>query len=196
MPDRYFILISNCEILPDQDTFCDGKWEYIFGHDDASLLPHSHDFHAAILMGLQYAACYQMDFLYIEQDCIAFGLDKMIAWAQENIGDKLIIYGFGEWSYQPGWAEQSLMYIPNHAIQTVISIMLAAAVHTQQHTVPEVLWHNLFRNYMIAWPFGYGRHPVRNWNDPMFYRQQVSDIDISRFLSLGANQNGNGKLLS
>lgn len=185
VPDRYFCYVSNCDIMPYEDTFAaSSNWEYVVGYDYAKKLDHRHDYHAALMLSLQYAFCNGMDWLNLEQDCLCYGLDKVLEWANNNINDKLIIYGWDPWWYRPGWAEQSLMYVPRLTIPAVLYIINNARVHENLAGCPEVNWHQLFCNSFISWPFGYGRCEVKDWSGEMFFKQQVTDREIDNFLGL------------
>ena len=154
------------------------------GYDYAKELDHRHDYHAALMVSLQYAYANEMDWLNVEQDCLVYGLDKVVQWARDHIVDKMIIFGWKPWCFQTNWAEQSLMFVPFHSIPSVLYFINQAMVHINNIGVPEKNWYNLFKNSFVAWPFGYGRHPVKDWSGDMFYRQQVSDKDIEQFIEL------------
>ena len=183
-PGKYFIYSCECPVKPIFDKKDVNKIEIVYASRNASLLDHRHGFHAGVMLGLQYALCEGRDFLYIEQDCLVVGLDKVIDWARCNIHDKLIVYGWDPWWFHPGWAEQSLMFVPNYAIPTVLYLINNARVHENNMGIPEMNWHNLFQNCFVAWPFGYGRHQVTDWGQPMFYKQQVTDGEVEKFINL------------
>lgn len=184
VPDRYFVYSCQCPVKPVFDKINIDKVELVYASRDAALLDHRHGFHAGVMLGLQYALCEAMDFLYIEQDCFVFGLDKAVEWARTNIQDKLIIYGGYPYWFHDNWAEQSLMFVPNHAIPAVLYIINNARVHEDNSGIPEVKWHHLFKDSARFWSFGYGRHKVGYWNREMIYKQQLTDEEIKIFWGL------------
>ena len=179
VPDRYFIYSCDCPVKP--MFYKLDRIEIVYASRNAKLLSHRHGFHAGVMLGLQYALCEGLDFLYIEQDCFVYGLDKMVDWARTHIHDKLIVYGWQPWWFNPGWAEQSLMFVPNQAIPTVLWIINTARVHENNVGIPEVNWHNLFQNAFVKWPVGYGRCAVSDWDGSMFFKQQLTDKEVERF---------------
>ena len=183
MPEQYFCYISNCDIMPCEDTFLK-NWNYVIGYDYAKKLDHRHDYHAALMVSLQYAYANELDWVSIEQDCLVYGLDKVVQWARDHVADKLIIFGWKPWCFQKDWAEQSLMYCPFHAIPTVLYFINRAMVHVNNIGVPEKNWYNLFKGSFVGWPFGYGRHTVDDWSREMFFKQQVSDNEIDKFFRI------------
>ena len=189
--DPYFYFyISECPVKPDWDLLPNeiiDQVQFVIATKPASKLDHRHGFHAAIMNGLQFALTEGMNFLFIEQDCFVHNLDRVVEWCQENvIGDKWIAYGFGKYSLSQGWAEQSLIYVPNNRIALIQAILSGNRIHEGTGLpAPEVIFHHLLKHYVIPFQFGYGRHPVERWNkDEMFYRQQLTDSDIQNFIAL------------
>lgn len=175
-PDEYFIYISDCDIYP--DTF---NANVVYGHDYAGELCHRHDWYSSVMMGAQYAFCNSMDFVYIEQDCMVHGLDKALEWAQ---GEKMC-YGFGpNASLFPEWAEHSFVYIGLDYIPEMLYKINLPQIHTHIDTagrVPETIWHRMFKDVATFWPFGYGRKRPIDFNQEVFYAQQLSEKEIAEF---------------
>jgi hypothetical protein len=178
-PDVYFIYISKCDVMPKIEGF---NIELCIGHDEVRNLDSRHDFHCSLMMPAQYAFCNGMDFCYIEQDCMVHGLDKALEFAR----DKKIVYGFGtQTSFVKDWAEQSFIYVSNDYLPEFIYKLNTNRFHESMTLVPELNFHRQFKEDADFWPFGYGRNlKWINWNESVFYAQQLRDSDIERFQSL------------
>ena len=116
--------------------------------------------------------------VYIEQDCFVHGLEKALEFAK----DKKICYGFGEYSYNPDWAETSFVFVHKDFLDDFMIRILSSNADRETEFVTELLFHELFKDVFTPWPFGYGRKPVLDWNQEMFYKQQLTDKDIDKFL--------------
>ena len=196
----YLFYVSNCEILPFFEMFeenadqWNNKYNILYATKRADKLEHRHGFHSAIMNGMQFALTEGLHFVFIEQDCFVHNLDKVIDWSLENTSkndNKFLAYGFGQYSFQRGWAEQSLIFVPNNCIEFVIDELNKSRIHeTKGLPMPERIWQVLFERYAVFFPFGYGRYEVKNWNkDGMFYKQQLTDKDISNFIKLRRDEN-------
>ncbi len=175
-----FIYHSECDIyLPDlPDNFYFDN--IILANTPAKELPYRHDWVASVVMGATYALFNKMDFLYIEQDCLVHGLDKVLKFAQ----GKDICYGYGRYSYAPGWAENSLLWVRNEYLE--LFIPECTRIRNTPDAMPklEERFHDLFCADFTPWPFGYGRKRPIDFSQPVFYAQQLSDEEIKKFMEL------------
>ena len=177
-PDNFFVYVSNCEILPAIPK--EKKAETVYSIRDIN--QHKHDDHAISMMqGAYYAHCMNQDFLYIEQDCMVYGLDRAIRWLEKE--KPLISYGYGEYSYLPEWAENCFVFIRRDFVPEMIRRHHEYQFHNWHYYrgVPEVIFHRMFQDVATFWPFGFGRKQI-NWNEPIFYAQQLNDKKIDKFL--------------
>jgi len=138
-----------------------------------------HDWWSSFLFGAMYAYNNNMHLVYIEQDCLVKGLDKAVEFAIDS--GKSMFYGYGEYSFQKGWAEQSFVFVKNTVLNNVINRILYCEVDREPRPLPEQLFHELFNDAFTEWPFGYGRKPVTDWDAPIFYKQQITQEELIKF---------------
>ena len=143
-------------------------------------LPGRHDWVASFVMGLNYALFQKSNYIYIEQDCLVCGLKNIIAWSEKNV--KSIAYGYGKYSFQPGWAEISLVYVDYEFLHEAIIRMIESDIMNTTQPI-EPIFHNIFSDNLTAWPFGYGRKRPINFDDKMYYAQQMTDEEIEKMLN-------------
>lgn len=182
-PGAIVVYESVCELplkaLPSGVEIITGKRENV---SRPYLLGHPHDWGASIMMGAQYAYCNEMNFIYFEQDCLCYRLDKALEWAE----GKNLVYGFGPLtSWQPGWAELSLIYVSCNFIPLFMRRLYEFQLHIWNFDFnrvkhPEICIHRLFQDVAEYWPFGYGRLPI-DWSQEVFYAQQMLDADLNKF---------------
>ena len=191
----YYFYVSKCEIMPFWKLSYEliKRVSIIAAITKADKLDHRHGFHSAIMNGMQFALTEGLHFVFIEQDCFCHNLDKIIDWSLENTSkndNKFLAYGFGQYSFQRGWAEQSLIFVPNNCIEFVLDELIKSRIHeTKGLPMPERIWQVLFERYAVYFPFGYGRHEVKNWDNGMFYKQQLTNNDIDNFIKLRRDEN-------
>ena len=177
-----FCYVSECQVFPDGEI-----WDEVFdaqlSHGNHDLSIHSHDSQVAIIAGAQYAYCNECDFVYIEQDCLVRGLGKAIEWARDN--EAKIAYGSGRWSMFPGWAEHSFIYISYDYLAKFVFEMMNSDIKfndSKGREVVEMTFHRLFKDDATFWPFGYGRRRPIDFDQDVFYAQQLTDEEIEEFL--------------
>ena len=136
------------------------------------------DSFAGMAVAVQYALSNGMDYLYMEHDCLAVGLDKILDWAS----GKDICYGFGKYGFAPDWAEHSLVYISNSFMPEFLSQMNSTQIVGVPGIVPEIIFHRMFGDAADAWPFGYGRKRPINYKDEIFYAQQLNNAETNNIL--------------
>ena len=141
-----------------------------------------HDWWSSVLSGAMYAYNNDLHLVYIEQDCFVWGLDKAIKFAVES--GKPFYYGYGDVSYSPGWAENSFTFVNAKYLPEFISIVLKNGLDKWTRPVLEIIFHEAFKEVFTPWPFGYGRKPVQDWTLPIFYKQQLTDSEIDKFMAL------------
>ncbi len=144
----------------------------------AKNLKHEFGWYASVMMGAQYSLVNKCDMIYVEQDCLVYGLREALDWAK----GKKIVYGFGDVSWCPGWAEHSFFYVSNEYLGTFLSILNGCRIHENEKILPEVSWHSLFKDVADFWPFGTGRkRPIPFDSDGPFYSQQLKTNEIREF---------------
>lgn len=141
---------------------------------------HYHGFYTPIMLGAQYALCYNYDFVYIEQDCIVTGLADAIKWAE----DCQLCYGYGNnASFANGWAEQSFMWARNDFLPEFIARINRYRLHEVSKEWTEKIFHQVFQDRFVPWPFGYGRKKFAFDNvDNILYKQQCTDKEFDYLL--------------
>ncbi len=143
----------------------------------AKNLKHEFGWYASVLMGAQYSIVNNCDMVYVEQDCLVYGLKEALDWAK----GKKIVYGFGDVSWCPGWAEQSFIYVSHEYLGAFLSILNGCRIHENDRVLPEISWHTLFKGVADFWPFGFGRKRPVDFNGNVFYAQQLRSEEIKEF---------------
>lgn len=127
------------------------------------------------LIGALLAYHARADFIYKEQDCLAFG-----PWAQamymqaEQTGARML---FGK-SATMG-AEQSLIWVRNDAILEYVGLMLAMP-ESDGKVLPESKYMRLIESGFAQFlEFGYGRDRPVNFDSGLFYIQQATEEEMA-----------------
>lgn len=177
---KVFLYESNCD-LP--TATLDG-WEVQHADKYIDTLPYHHDWAASHIAGANYCYLNNFDFLYIEQDCLVYGLDKIIDWARSNVLN--IAYNCDQYSYAPGWAAHALVYSKWEYLPVYLNRMIQSGMKDTGgiELKHEVMYNHLFKDDYTNWQFGYDRKRPIDWSQPMFYAQQLSDEEIDRFMAL------------
>lgn len=124
---------------------------------------------SAIVYGMIHAYIHNVDFVYKEQDCLAFG--NYIRQMYNECDDCGIIYGKCEIMN----AAQSLFLVKRDAIPDIISSL---AKDDDKDVLPEYKFLRLpIKQKRLS--FGYDRDRPFNPDDEIFYIQQVSKEDMS-----------------
>ena len=176
-----FLHLSRCNVLPiiSKPMISQGI-QINYSTVDTSQLDHRYEYHAAIVGAAVFAYYNMMDFLYVEQDCLVLGLEKIIE--SELTAD--IRYGYGEYSFLYGWAETSLLYVSFKFLKEFIGRMIASEIHTTKNPIaPEKTFHELFSGDVHPWGFGYGRKKNIDFTDPILYFQQPTYDEINQYRS-------------
>jgi len=182
-PSAWVLYHSDCDIVVSQREFnADYGEQFLASSVSARSLPYRHDWAASVLHGAIYAYCNRMDYLYIEQDCMVHNLPVVLGFARNH----QMCYGYGKFSMYPGWAENSLMWVRNDALQAFICRMLTSQIKDcdGKERVIETVFHNYFCNMFTPWPFGYGRIRPIDFSQQAFYAQQLTDQEIAQFMAL------------
>jgi len=154
-----------------------------FAHTPAKELPYRHDWAASNITAAAYAYANDMDYLFVEQDCLVVGLDKAVDMARAQGG---IWYGFGpNASYRPGWAENCLIYVDNACLLAFIRAMHAIKDTPDGKPFLEQRFHQELihgsEGYIHYWPFGCGRLRPIPWEEEIFYAQHLTDEELDKF---------------
>jgi hypothetical protein len=130
---------------------------------------------AAVLSLAMMAYCNDSDFIYKEQDCLAFGpwVEQMYA----DMGDKNMVFGRAMKSspYMP--CAQSLFLIRHKFIPEFVKNYIALGTDAQIDNLPEhkfVKLESSSPNDYARLSFGYDRERPINYNDRVFYAQKLT----------------------
>lgn len=125
---------------------------------------------AAVVFGMMHAYVKNVDFIYKEQDCLAFG--NYVQRMYNDCEGFDIVYG----SCRIMGAAQSLFLVKRNAIPDVISSL----AHDEDKIVlPEIKFARLpVKQTRLS--FGYDRDRPWNPNDSEFYIQQISGQDFTQ----------------
>lgn len=138
----------------------------------------------SVLIGMLVAYNNKADFIYKEQDCLAFGnwVDELYNELEEK-GNKMLI-GKG---HMDGFIEQSLFICKNEFILPFISLYLNF-MQGDYPLLPEYKFLQIMQNNpaLIGFlDFGYGRIRPVNYQDSVFYVQQLNDEEIQYLENTG-----------
>ena len=173
----FFLYESFSDFMPDAKGFDNIVHAAIHFKD----LPFRHDWAASFIVGMQYAFLQGNHFLYIEQDCLVTGIPGLINWALTN--SPKISYGYGEFSYMTGWAEMSCVFVKKSYLVEAITRMNESGIKDNSGTpIFETVFHQIFSDSLVPWPFGYGRKRPINFDDPIWYGHQMSDEQIEHII--------------
>lgn len=122
-----------------------------------------------IILGMLDAYIRGVDFIFKEQDCLAFGpfVDNMY----NTISDNDIIYG----TCKIMGIAQSLFLVKRDAIPVVISHLFS---QSDLKVLPEYKFGSLPIKKCLL-PFGYDRDRPFNINDKVFYVQQLNIVELN-----------------
>jgi hypothetical protein len=123
---------------------------------------------AGVIYGMIHAYVHGVDFLYKEQDCLAFG--NYVSKMYDDCVNADIVYG----SCKLMNAAQSLFLVKRHAIPDIIASL---ANDDDKDVLPE----NKFMRLPVKQKrlsFGYDRDRPFNVNDTIFYIQQLTQADM------------------
>ena len=183
--NSYVVYQSKCDIPICGMLFISyiaDKFNCIEAPTPARDLPYRHDWAASNITAAAYAYANDMDYLFVEQDCLVVGLDKAVDMAREKGG---IWYGFGpNASYRPGWAENCLIYVDNALLLAFIRAMHAIKDTPDGKPFLEQRFHEELsrcEGHIHFWPFGCGRLRPIPWEEEIFYAQHLTDEELDKF---------------
>ena len=186
-PGAINIYVSKCDTPPATGLLRCNNLNVVWSHRDARKLAYRHDWSASIISGAAYAMANDMDLLYVEQDCLAYGLADIVRYAQTS--SPAMMYGFGDnASWAPGWAENSLTFVSSKLLPPFIWAMNEIRNCTDgdvkfEHAFHNVLMAGELSEYFHPWPFGCGRKRPVPFDQENFYAQQLTDEDLDGFLT-------------
>ena len=134
---------------------------------------------SAVLALAMIAYCNETDFIYKEQDCLAFGpwIDQMY----KDLGTKGMVFGrkMVNAPYMP--CAQSLFLIRHHFIPEFVRRYLELGPERTEGNLPE----HKFARLEELWPqhyarlsFGYDRERPINFDDPVWYAQKFTAAEL------------------
>jgi hypothetical protein len=123
----------------------------------------------AVCAAAMIAYCDEKDFLFFEQDVLAFGpiIEQMYA----EIKGAGIIFGKCDW--MP--CEQSLFLVRHHYIPDFVRLFLGEGPQYLEENLGEHIFLRLAREHTKDWfqfEIQYGRNRPINFDDPIFYAQK------------------------
>lgn len=128
---------------------------------------------ASMLALALIAYCDESDFIYKEQDCLAFG--PWVAKMYEELGGGNVIFGSCE--IQP--AAQSLFLVKHAYIPEFVRLYLSEGPDNDEENLPEHKFATLaLAHDWKRFSFGYDRDRPFNVADPVFYVQQVTPAEL------------------
>lgn len=135
----------------------------------------------AFLAGAFYALMNDMDYVFLEQDVFFRG--DIVQEAYHHLRVTGAEYTHGTWSHAYG-VEQSFVLMLKDAILPFINNYMAIPESDRQ-MVPEVKFGVAAEMMRFSpLPFGYGRERPINYDDPVFYVQQMSPEELERMRQL------------
>lgn len=143
--------------------------------------PHAYCGWSGAMLALALIAyCDESDFIYKEQDCLAFGpwVEKMY----EELGGGNVI--FGSCQIQP--AAQSLFLVKHAYIPEFVRLYLSEGPDNDEENLPEHKFARLaLAHDWKRFSFGYDRDRPFNVADPVFYVQQVTPEELEILQNAG-----------
>jgi hypothetical protein len=173
--DATFVYQSKGDIFP---VYENHSPETVTCSIPARELGHGFGWYSSVIMGAQYSLLNKCDMIYIEQDALVYKLKEALDWAK----GKKIVYGFGDVSWSPGWAEHCFIWVSNEYLGTFLSILNGCRIQENDTVLPEISWHTLFKDVADFWPYLYGRkRPIDFDADVPMYAQQIRADEIKQF---------------
>jgi len=177
-PIKYVVYQSEC-VAPAEIVSDDIQ---VIKSSRSGTMHHNNDYVASYMAGAMYAFINECHFVYIEQDCLVYGLDKAIEWALK----KPIVYGYGQYSPVHGWPETSFTFINWKYLSEFMEHGTQDdwAFWTHEHDKPpfgEMRWRELYQCDAAFWPFGYGRSRPIDFTQDIFYAQHITENEMQRF---------------
>ena len=194
-PEAIHIYESNCEIpmdpVPAGIELVRGKRNAKRDVDPDRVKPYeygaAHDWGSAFIQGAMFAFNNNMDYFFVEQDCLVHNFKKVLSIAHEM--DAPIIYGYGDKaSYKSGWAEPSLTFVSYSFLPEFIKRMMYGKWHMWNKNFdkvknPEIQFHRTFDDVSEAWPFGCGMLRPVPWKKEVYFAQRFDAPNFVKFLT-------------
>lgn len=184
-PEYIVVLANNDSVPPEIETqsslremsFCGnlGHVHDLLGKSDTPR-PHAYCGWSGIMLTLALMA-YNMecDYIFKEQDCLAFGpwVDRLYA----ELGDGGMI--FGKSSQMP--VAQSLFLVKHRTIPSFVREYLLQLNDRLVESLPEAKFANMRLHHpdqIKQFSFGYDRDRPINYDDPVFYAQKWTPAEL------------------
>ena len=122
----------------------------------------------------------ETDFLYKEEDCLAFG--PWVEQMYKDMGDGVMVFGAKHTS--PPWmaCSQSLFLVAHRFIPTFVVCYLAAGNDRDRHNLGEKKFETLEAKFgkdkIKRLSFGVDRERPIPWDAPVFYAQQFTQAEL------------------
>lgn len=185
MPSRTVIVAEAGSIPPIRSAEADvihlsGDLGHIGSHLNGSVNYEFTGWSASMcaLAMLAYTDC--SDFIYKEEDCLAFGpwVERMYA----DMGDRDFVFGHAMRSAPHQLCSQSLFLVRHRFIPTMVSEYLALGKDGHVNNTGENKFYKIEQKYgsrrVARLTFGVDRERPIHWEAPVFYAQQWSDAEL------------------
>lgn len=122
------------------------------------------------------AYCDESDFVFVEQDCLAFG-----PWVQALYDSVAGDYGvtFGKSEGMP--CEQSLFLVRHSYIPAFVSLCLGQGPQSKEENLGEAIFKRIMGWRPKEWTqfsFGCGRDRPINYDAPVWYAQKLTPVEL------------------
>lgn len=141
---------------------------------------------AAALTLAMLAYCNTSDFIYLEQDALAFGpwVKKIYA----DLGDAGIVFGRKHLSEPWMPCSQSLFLVRHGYIPEFVRLILGEGPQNIDGNLGEHIFIRLSERYPDKWKqfdWGYDRERPIGYDDEVFYAQQLKPVEIDALKAKG-----------
>lgn len=194
-PAKILIVDSNSPVKPPINRN-DERIEYLdldrnFGHAvSADKNLSMSGWERAVIMGAMYALLNEMDFVYVEQDCLVVG-SNWVDYCRNRMNKKKIMFGSGAGTFQR--IQQSLFLVDVEYIPEFLNVSINPKTGGVQrvfnrnrlkHENPESRWYRYFSKHADYLPFGSGRARPIPTNDDYFYVQHLTNPELKEIQDL------------
>jgi hypothetical protein len=185
-PSRVVIIAEGASKRPDCGDGFDvltltGDLGHCGQHLNGSKLHEFTGWSASMLAGAMLAYTDESDFVYVEEDCLIFGPAVRAMYA--DLGDGCLIFGRKHQSHPWMSCSQSLFLVKHAFIPTFVSTYLRMGKDGKLGNLGEEKFVKMQEQFgpsiVRQFTFGYDRERPVNYDDPVFYMQQISPEELT-----------------